>query len=206
MNIIHQLFSLPVYQVDFENFDIVQDDLEKTILNKIKQESAMYDPNVITNKYSKDGSVVLRHPELETFDSGKILLDFIVQHANIFWKHLDYSSDQKVMLKTCWGVLNPPSGFVVSHYHLPNPIVGAFYVNASLDQGDIVFENPLETILGHQPYSKTFRGRMFDVHIPPKTGRLLLWPGFIKHRVEENKSNTNRLVISFDIGSKLKTA
>ena len=77
---------------------------------------------------------------------------------------------------------------------------GAYYVKAPKDCGKFTIENPHSISKHNYPASnkKTeFNSKLEKLEI--EEGDLLLFPAYLSHGVEENKSNKDRIVISFNI-------
>ena len=81
------------------------------------------------------------------------------------------------------------------------PIASAFYVNATDDMGMLEIENPLDTILKLNPNDNRLVPH-FDTHkVPVEDGKLVLFPGWVRHFTRSNMSNDDRIIISFNIGA-----
>lgn len=193
---IHNIFSLPIYEDFFPNYNSIKHNVVEYLC---KQFAEGNNNPAVRESYTKSGSVLLRNPKIKDCIHGNELIDFFNFHIHTFWNELGYSNEVIPYIRTHWALMNPPGGITVSHFHLPNPIAGVFYVDAPENSGDIVFEHPMETVLGHQPYKEHFRGFKFDKHFKAEDGKILLFPGFMRHRVEENLSSKNRIIISFDV-------
>lgn len=91
------------------------------------------------------------------------------------------------------------NSYTPSHNHYGCVLSGVFYINVPENSGNITFERPdtQECYFKGQelnPYSYT------TFTLPPKENMLLLFPPFIKHRVELHKFKEHeiRVSISFD--------
>lgn len=91
--------------------------------------------------------------------------------------------------------------YTTSHCHYGSILSGVFYIQVPEQSGNITFERP-----DNQEHH--FKGQELNAYsyafftIPPKENMLLMFPSFIKHRVELHKFNHNekRISISFDYG------
>jgi ectoine hydroxylase-related dioxygenase (phytanoyl-CoA dioxygenase family) len=79
------------------------------------------------------------------------------------------------------------------------PMVAAFYLKAEYDSGDLILTNPAEYSITNIPFSTDIE-RKIETGIKVRTGDLVLFPGYIRHKTGENLSNDDRIVISFNIG------
>jgi ectoine hydroxylase-related dioxygenase (phytanoyl-CoA dioxygenase family) len=79
------------------------------------------------------------------------------------------------------------------------PFTGVIYIDASSEQGNLFIDNPLDTVLMTQPISPDVKYPMGQ-ELEVSAGDLIMFPGFIKHRVKPNTTDKNRLVLGFNIG------
>jgi uncharacterized protein (TIGR02466 family) len=101
-----------------------------------------------------------------------------------------------------WVNVHPNGGVTTEHSHGSTVMVAAAYLQLPEKSGYIQFKDPLE-------YVKSFHSRkpeyVGDYHtIPAKTGDVFLFPGWLKHRTEYNKSNLDRWVLTTNIVSDIK--
>ena len=84
-----------------------------------------------------------------------------------------------------------------------NACTSNYYIKTNEDSGHIKFFDPKEV---KTMYSPTL-GELNDlstniVRIKPEEGKLLLFPSYLHHAVEENISDEDRIVISFNLDIK----
>ena len=77
------------------------------------------------------------------------------------------------------------------------PVVATFYIQAQNDCGELVFVNPMEYSVTHLPYSVPIE-RKLESKIHVKTGDLILFPGYIRHKTGYNLSGQDRIVLSYN--------
>ena len=82
--------------------------------------------------------------------------------------------------------------------HADTDISGVFYINAVKDSGKIFFRNPSPNVLYHK---LTFLTNEIDSEVSylPVVGRMILWPGYLDHMVSKNKSDGERISVTFNI-------
>ena len=89
------------------------------------------------------------------------------------------------------------------HIHSNSYISAAYYVKAPEKCGDIVFYDPRQSRLVRKPkISKLNNLNGEEVNIKPTDGLLVLFPSYLYHSVNENLSNEERIVISFNVDLK----
>ena len=105
------------------------------------------------------------------------------------------------VLGNMWANINPPGGMNMPHLH-PNALFsGVYYVKASINSGRLKLMEPRPGAQVMMPTKKPGNpGIDFwkDVHIEPTVGRIIMFPAWLWHSVETNKSNDIRISVSFN--------
>jgi uncharacterized protein (TIGR02466 family) len=205
MSTVYNLFPTPVYQADFQNYHKIQQDLElmvtsnlgKDLVNKYHAHDHPIKGGALTMIYDcldKDNSTIF-NPALQE------VYNFINLHCNEYWKTLNLSKFLKPYILQMWvnGVKN--GGFVSSHNHNPVPVSGVFYIKATSEQGNIFMENPLDLVIGKSPYhAEERKPTRFHQELEVSSGRLILFPGWLKHFTAPNTTNEIRLSMAINFG------
>ena len=107
----------------------------------------------------------------------------------------------KMLLEKCdnrefgvWTNVNEVGSKNVLHTHTEDAWAGIYYVQSE-GTGNLMFHNPANTLQQCNKFSPFTR----KSGIIPKDGMLILWPGWVPHEVEENKSNQQRINLAWDI-------
>jgi uncharacterized protein (TIGR02466 family) len=101
-----------------------------------------------------------------------------------------------------WINVNTPNSFNITHNHTNSIFSGVFYIEATKDQGNIVFERNDDA----QYFIPPVQGmpqtayNSFATEYPPLTGNLYLFGGWVKHWVRPNETDRDRISISFNWG------
>ena len=107
---------------------------------------------------------------------------------------------QKIKITSMWSIINMKEALNERHIHGNNYISAAYYVKAPEKCGNIVFYDPRSAPTFHHPITKKPNKLNSNSHsIKPKEGLLVLFPSYLHHSVETNKSEEERIVISFNI-------
>ena len=105
---------------------------------------------------------------------------------------------------SAWINLNPPEAFNMKHSHPTSDLSGVLWIKAPKDCGNIIFESPRSFAI-HQEvesYTDDFKNNYNYFHsyqFDPIEGRLLVFPSHLEHYVDFNKSNEDRISVSFNI-------
>ena len=135
------------------------------------------------------------NPEMEK------LINLISEEAATCAKQVGLS---EVELYNIWININPPGSYNHLHNHVGSIFSGVYYVDASPEQGNIQFERSDggEYHIPSKIYKPTYYTSTRATYAA-KTNALYIFPGWMKHSVEGNKTTTDRISISFNIGEKL---
>ena len=108
--------------------------------------------------------------------------------------------NQEVKVTSMWSVINKKNSSNARHIHSNNYISAAYYVKTPENGGDIVFHDPRSVTTFRYPKiaeNNTLNSNNFTIQ--PKEGLLVLFPSYLYHSVDLNRSEEERIVISFNI-------
>ena len=132
------------------------------------------------------------------FASLGALLD---RHVAAFAKSLDYDlGRERLKRDSLWVNVLPQGGSHGSHLHPLSVVSGTFYVAVPEGASVIKFEDPRLSAMMAAPPRKAKaapQNRSF-VQVAPAPGTLLLWESFVRHEVPMNRSEEERISISFN--------
>jgi len=93
-----------------------------------------------------------------------------------------------------WTNINELDSKNALHDHRLHHYVAVYYLQGK-DTGDIVWHNPMnltESCHPHAPFTSRYS-------MSPEDGQLILWPAWMPHETETNKSNMQRINVAFNI-------
>ena len=100
-----------------------------------------------------------------------------------------------------WANINPPGGYNMPHVHPNSHFSGVYYIKTPKDSGKLVCNDPrageqliMPTRKKGTPPKELWR----EVHLDPVEGRIIIFPSWLWHCVEPNKSNDIRISVSFN--------
>ena len=144
------------------------------------------------------------------FQSSDILpkdnsqIDILVEHLD---KEVNWCSQQvglpEMQITNIWLNINPPGSYNHLHNHIGAVFSGVYYVHGEENQGNIQFErmDGAEAFLPEYVAKQTYYSASRATY-PCKTDGLYIFPGWLKHSVQGNQTNIDRISISFNYEDK----
>lgn len=146
--------------------------------------------------------------ELNTLDLFKPLQDHILGHAHSYIADRimylakmgsEINTSMNIKISKMWFNVNPTHGYQGRHHHAGFLLGGTYYLQVPEDSGRIEFTDP-NPFSYYKNQEMAHRWLLNNYYaIEPEAGDLLIWPGYLDHEVKTNKSNDNRMTISFCI-------
>ncbi len=194
------LFPFKIYKTRYENHEWIKDNLFSK-LDKAFEESISNNQH-----FQRDGNMCTYHVEpninRKYAEETKDLIAFTEAAAKDYWKELDYFPGLEPFILEIWANKSPRGGYITSHLHLSLPFTAVYYVDASPEQGNIVFENPNDLLLSAQPVNYLEGTYQFEHEINVQSGDLLIFPGYMKHRSKPNQTDRPRLILGITFGAR----
>jgi uncharacterized protein (TIGR02466 family) len=184
-------FPTPIFVHNFEGeqLDCIQTEIATalpSILRKIH--SSPWGDNVNTT-FERDGKNDIEDHKLEIFSSA------IAAAVDSYTTTIGYPKTQFHMIES-WFNICKKNQFQYDHTHSTARISGCYYFKTSGEDGRIRFANPNPIIhIGRFPADQI---EIEAITYAPKVGRLLLFPGWLTHRVNVNNSENERISVSFN--------
>ena len=190
------LFPTIIHGIEVEEFKESSQDLLDFVYGEQKK-----DPDGIN--LSNQGGGWHSHNEYHFHEN--YLNDFIVKilskyfaDGSIFVNKLEFR------LTGLWMNINPPGSSNKAHMHPGSHLSGVFWVQLPKDSGEIVFQNSFsfERFNEMMKYNDKFKedNALYQNYtLFPGSGAMVLFPSSVYHYVEPNKSNEDRVSISFNV-------
>lgn len=191
----HKFFPVPIFEFKVQNHEELNKKLKKYIYEL--QEN---DPKGI--KLSNSGGW---HSPYFNIGESEILKEFvkIIQRYLSEIITVDFGwafRNDKVMIEGMWSVINKKNSFNIRHSHPNCMLSAAYYVKAKKNSGKIKFWDPKEVKSMRYPTIEKFTDLSVEViKFEPLEGTLFIFPAYLHHAVEENLSDEDRIVISFNV-------
>ncbi len=100
-------------------------------------------------------------------------------------------------LQDSWINSSGTGEFMFDHCHPGRSVSGCYYYRAESDQGALRFDNP-NPLVHQRLWPADLNSNLSAWAVTPKTGRLCLFPSWLRHRVGVNQSQTERISIAFN--------
>ena len=193
MNKPNLFFPTPVWTLQLDDYQSINEQMYKFIkITQSKDQEGISKSN-IKGWHSKDFNMQENEPK----DFIKFILPAIEQViTDMNWE----KQKQSININNMWAIINTGGSANLRHQHGNSTISGAYYVRAPKNSGDIVFYDPRPAPV--YTYPKAVNPNLLNAQvngISPKEGALVLFPSYLDHSVNENLSNEERIVISFNI-------
>ncbi|MDC3023394.1 TIGR02466 family protein [Pelagibacteraceae bacterium] len=192
------LFPTPVWTINLENYKNINEQMYDYIKSKKQNDDkGIYKSNV-KGWHSKDFD--LNDKEIQNF------IAFILPAIEQVMNDMDWEKRKQIAkINNMWAIINTGGAANLRHQHGNSTISGAYYVRAPINSGDIVFYDPRPAPVYSHPNVVNPNLLNAQVNgINPREGALILFPSYLDHSVNENKSNQERIVISFNIKIQIK--
>jgi uncharacterized protein (TIGR02466 family) len=171
---------------------------DNTALKQFAYDKRKQDPGRTVSNYSGWQSTDLKAGEADAVDN---LVENLNSEIAQCGKQVGIG---EVTLYNIWININPPGSYNHLHNHVGAVFSGVYYVDACPEQGNIQFERTdggeyhLPVNIEKETYYTSTRATY-----AAKTGGLYVFPGWLKHSVQGNLSDQDRISISFNYGSKV---
>ena len=199
MNKPNLFFPTPVWTIQLDNYQSINEQMYEFIkINQSKDQEGISKSN-IKGWHSKDFNMQENEPK----NFIKFILPAIEQViTDMNWE----KQKQSININNMWAIINTGGSANLRHQHGNSTISGAYYVRAPKNSGDIVFYDPRPAPV--YTYPKAVNPNLLNAQvngISPKEGALVLFPSYLDHSVNENLSDEERIVISFNISIQIKS-
>tara|TARA_A100001234_G_C12509382_1_gene335420 strand:- start:66 stop:662 length:597 start_codon:yes stop_codon:yes gene_type:complete len=189
-------FPIPVYaeKVEGEEFDAVQKDLFD-VYSKVKFARPSFwtsDTHEISTSGEDEFFRTCVLTEHKAFDA----LNFISNHVIRYMHQIGCQEDGDFEVRQSWFTKTKKDKYAHLHDHGEFDISGVYYMQTNTEDGNIIFPTMHRRLASNYvirqiaSVSNTF---------PLETGVIALWPSMLWHSTEANKTDNERLSVSFNI-------
>ena len=192
MNQIINLFPSSVHVIDIENYDVVKDKALSFIYNERKKSK---DSVEISNRGGWQSN-----PDYYQGDNSikKLIDKGLLKHRELY---LDY---KKLEYSALWFNINKKGNYNISHHHPCCDLAGLLWIKTPPKCGRTVFESSYSYLSSNHLDSlneeyKSDTNNFICFNFNPVEGRMLIFPSHLRHSVEANESDEERVSVSFNL-------
>ena len=193
-----KLFPESIFKYKFKKFKEFNPELSKYIYKLNTEDS------VGINRSNKGG---WHSKDFDLRDRSSIQLKFALELQNYIlntFKKLGWKTENKqIQIKSMWAIINKKEDFNVVHSHPNSLLSAAYYVKAPKNCGRFQVENPnniKKHITPELANENDLNVLLAGIEI--SEGDLIIFPGYLPHKVAKNESDEDRIVISFNVDIK----
>ena len=191
-------FPEPIFKYKFENYEDFNKDL-KAYIYELQKESSL--GQIKSNRggwHSKNFRLTDKNSI--QFKFGIELQKYILRtFQTLGWK----TENKNISINSMWAIINKKNDFNVIHTHPNSYLSAAYYVSAPKNCGKFQIENL--NIAKRHSYPEILKNNELNAQvagIEVEEGDLLIFPGYLPHKVAMNESDEDRIVVSFNVGIK----
>lgn len=184
---VEYIYPTPLYVTNVYQLDDIQKELQSVI--------------------DKTEFVQIEHWKNTHYLSSKSFEDDIIKDNNLvyFSDELDFHirnfcNEMKFEIRPykveSWISLFKNKNYGHTHSHGHVDISGVYYYQTSGDDGDLFFECPVPNMSSSFMFFESMAQRW---NHKPEVGKLLLFPGWLRHGISTNNTDNTRISISFNI-------
>jgi len=165
-------------------------DLEQAV-KKIRMTTMNVPPNV--GVMNGGGKTTVRDGSPHTWPEFEDFMQWLKPQVETLWQQWDLSPATLNVAKS-WCNVTKDNAYVQEHDHGGCHFAVSFYVRKPDNSGNIEFRN-----LDKELYSNFPMHRKGWIEVPAGEQDVLIFPGFLSHRVQPNPTDKERIVLSFNI-------
>ena len=195
MSQILKLFPQPLFKYQIEDYKIKNKKLLDYIYKLYGNDNLGVKKSNINGWHSKSFDLHDKKDIPSEFyeDISSYIIDVFKNYGWIY-------DPSKVVCTSMWAIINKKGNFNIEHSHSNNYLSAAYYVKAPDNCGNFKASNP--NIINRNIYPKSIQGTELNSNtasIKVNEGDLLIFPAYLPHSVEENQSDEDRIIISFNL-------
>jgi uncharacterized protein (TIGR02466 family) len=186
MTTLISIFPTALYHTNISVEENFQQDIENLEYLRVKNDNGFISKNyhLLENaSYANFKKNLLDHTKTYLYDILKIKKSY------------------RLEITTSWANKHSFGDYSQEHNHNNSIVSGIYYTNVNEESGDLIFTNPFSNFGLSLDVQLDNYGQFNsnEARITPKNGDLFLFPSALKHRVDKNRSTSDRFSIAFNI-------
>jgi len=185
---IQNIHATPIYYSQIDNFNNVQNELKIAIDQvNFKMKEEWGNTHYLSSTNFQDNFIGKYN--LITF------IEILKHNVKVYCDEIGFNKSDIFEITQSWVSLFKKNNYGHIHNHGTSDISGVYYYKTNQQDGDLFFEpaNP------HLRTSVCFFGLGSRFKYTPEEGKLILFPGWLRHGVQTNTTDNTRISISFNI-------
>ena len=173
-----------------DDFKLNTNDLAQNIIQWSKEDGGVTKTNV-NGWHSKT--------DMHTKQEYKPLVDELFRM--VYQVFNEEFLDGEPKLGNMWANINPPGGYNKPHIHPNSLFSGVYYVKTPPNSGRLICNDPrpgIQTCMPNRKKGQPPKHLWREVNLQPQENRAIMFNSWLWHTVEPNKSNEDRISVSFN--------
>lgn len=191
-------FPTPIWRLVFSDYESVNAEIRQGLTrlgwdSLDEKQKAVVDAS---HSFAED-----RFVTVEQVPAMAVVLDFFLAACNAIGRERNWDMrEQEVSLQNYWVHATPPGEVTQFHSHKPAIFSGVYYVDKPANSGDLVFVdvNPYHEYSPRPLPGKTDAMNTPEITFQAEEGSMLIFPGWLPHKVPRNDADRRRVSISFN--------
>jgi len=189
----HGWFPTPVY-IEGSNDETIQKELFE-VYNKLEfSQVEGWSPHTHELNQHPFGRNILKEHECYNF------LDFLDSHIKRYLQQIGFEGQfgpnkEYYDIQASWFTKTKKGKYAHIHNHGSSDLSGVYYLQTNGKDGNLIFKSIHEYLQSNY----IFEHIVEDISLPVEKGLLALWPGILNHGTEVNRTDHERVSLSFNI-------
>jgi len=193
--------NIDLFKTVIQKHSIIPTDEEFTTLDSFL--SNVFNNSTVNSWALETGKSTGEHDLLfHTYPQGQWLVNKALLLANQYWNSLKYRKNAELRIDSSWANLHLLDETTGEHSHCGGSnrshVSCVYYLKKPLNSGHIEFVDPLEYIHRMSPLHEYSDRAGGYTEVPAEQFDLILFPSWIKHKTQPNKTNDPRVAISMN--------
>tara|TARA_E500000331_G_scaffold329620_1_gene350400 strand:+ start:490 stop:1089 length:600 start_codon:yes stop_codon:yes gene_type:complete len=192
----HPWFPIPVYinKAEGEEFDNIQKELGDICDNLDFTQNPNWTSDTHDLSLGKSGSFF--DDDILSENGADKFLKFIDKNVITYLNEIGCTEKRSYVIANSWFTKTKKGKYAHLHDHGWYDISGVYYLNTNGKDGHLMFPNPQKQYACNFIFSQISRSY---AGLPLENGIIALWPSILQHNTETNKTDNERISISFNI-------
>ena len=188
-------FPEPVLRYKFEDYKNFNLSLKRYIYELQKEDSS---GQIKSNRggWHSPNFKITEHNSIQNKFTLELQKYILRSFQTLGWK----TENKKIVISAMWAIINKKNDFNVLHSHPNASLSAAYYVGAPENCGKFIIEHL--NMAKRNFYPEVLQDNQLNAQaagLEVNEGDLLIFPGYLLHKVGMNESDQDRVVISFNV-------